>query len=138
MEALTEYDYPSLSVFDERYFTNVQSGRPVPTAVNNLVDTYLGLLKPNDTEFAVIAGGASADPVSLGQGWINAALTTDDQDKKEKLLTYADRQVAYILQDIPRLGKAISHRPINEPAQLWDDFSYMACRSMPVERCLPS
>lgn len=127
LQALTEYDIPQVSVFDCEFYNNLLLAPPNGMhETNDIVDDYLALLNPTDVEFAVVQGGAAADPASLGVSWLNDAYSTSRQDKKTKLLSYAQREVDYLLKTVPRHdGKAISHRPPSEGAQLWDDFVYM-------------
>ncbi|GAA5956693.1 hypothetical protein JCM3765_005705 [Sporobolomyces pararoseus] len=123
-EALLELYYPSLSVFSPNYTSAVDN----PQKVREIVDYWAAKRQNHFKVLAQVAGGAAGDPPSLGVPWLVVSHQTPEQDsqQKKKLWNEAFSQLDYLLEDVPRTRDgAISHRPPNEPVQLWADFVYM-------------
>ncbi|KAF4574672.1 hypothetical protein EYR36_006022 [Pleurotus pulmonarius] len=123
-EALTEFSWPSLSVFNASAF-------PPPAhlnATNNASDVLaiarkVVAEKPADSLPLFANEGSAADPASVGVAVLLANWTRSDLSDN----SYADAaqgQLVYLLEQAPKTAEgAISHR--NEQVQLWADFVYM-------------
>ncbi|GAA5980035.1 hypothetical protein JCM5350_006003 [Sporobolomyces pararoseus] len=123
-EALLELYYPSLSVFSSNYISAVDN----PEKVRKIVDYWAARRQNHFKILAQVAGGAAGDPPSLGVPWlvISHQISEQNSQLKSKLWNDAFAQIDYLLGDVPRTRDgAISHRPPNEPVQLWADFVYM-------------
>ncbi|KAJ3998634.1 Six-hairpin glycosidase [Lentinula boryana] len=122
-EALTELDWPALSVFNA-------SAIPPPyelDAANNASDvlkiaTSTVSAKPSDSLALVANDGAVGDPASIGVA-VLLANWTDSSDIS--YASAASEQLDYLLNVAPRTDSgAISQR--SDQVQLWADFIYMA------------
>ncbi|KAJ3743376.1 Six-hairpin glycosidase [Lentinula detonsa] len=122
-EALTELDWPALSVFNA-------SAIPPPyelDASNNASDvlkiaTSTVSAKPSDSLALVANDGAVGDPASIGVA-VLLANWTDSSDTS--YASAASEQLDYLLNVAPRTDSgAISQR--SDQVQLWADFIYMA------------
>ncbi|KAF8897210.1 Six-hairpin glycosidase-like protein [Infundibulicybe gibba] len=123
-EALTEYSWPSLSVFSPSAF-------PPPTRLNATLNAsdVLSIAQrvvssKKDNSLPLISDqGSAADPASIGPAVLLANWTrTDPLDKK--YTDAAGSQLGYLLSVAPRSKEgAISHRV--DQVQLWADFVYM-------------
>ncbi|KAL0949131.1 hypothetical protein HGRIS_009215 [Hohenbuehelia grisea] len=123
-EALTEYSWPSLSVFNSSAFpppahlSATNNSSDVLDIVNKVINA-----KPADSKPLFPNEGSAADPASLGAAVLLANWTrTNKADTKYS--EAAGGQLDFLLHDAPRSPEgAISHR--NEQVQLWADFVYM-------------
>ncbi|KAJ8522980.1 hypothetical protein ONZ45_g502 [Pleurotus djamor] len=123
-QALTEYSWPQLSVFNASAFPppahlNATNNASDVLAIANMVVAA----KPADSLPLFANEGSAADPASVGVAVLLANWTRTDLDNN----TFADAaqgQLKYLLEDAPKSPEgAISHR--NEQVQLWADFVYM-------------
>jgi hypothetical protein len=119
-EALLELDYPELSVYSKNGIPLPKHRFSPPTATNNIIAQWYAIRPANETQqMAVVAGGAAADPASLGVAWILAASSL----KNKAYWTIVDQEANYLLSVVKRTNdSAISMRPNDEPVQLWNDF----------------
>ncbi|KAJ3829051.1 Six-hairpin glycosidase [Lentinula raphanica] len=122
-EALTELEWPSLSVFNA-------SSIPPPHVLDSSDDASDVLkiatdtvnAKPGDSLALVANDGAVGDPASIGVA-VLLANWTDSSDTSYG--TAASGQLDFLLNVAPRTDSgAISQR--SDQAQLWADFIYMA------------
>jgi hypothetical protein len=71
---------------------------------------------------AVVAGGAAADPASLGVAWMLAAATSMGE-LKDKYEEVVQQELEYLLNAVPKtMEGAMSMRPASEAPQLWCAF----------------
>ncbi|GAA94489.1 uncharacterized protein L969DRAFT_83951 [Mixia osmundae IAM 14324] len=123
-EALTEWLYPSFSVYGSNPFVN---GTPAasPDLVIDIANTLLATRPANGTnaESLIPGEGSTADPASIGVAVLLANKTSSTPN-----VGYADAatgQLNYLLTVAPRAPSgAISHRV--EQVQLWSDSVYMS------------
>ncbi|KAF9076520.1 Six-hairpin glycosidase-like protein [Rhodocollybia butyracea] len=121
-EALTELNWPSLSVFNASAFPpphildNANNASDVLNIANNIVSA-----KPSDSLALVANDGAVGDPASIGVAVLLANWTSSNVS----FATAASDQLDYLLNVAPRADSgAISQR--TDQVQLWADFIYMA------------
>ncbi|GAA5857943.1 hypothetical protein JCM8547_006631 [Rhodosporidiobolus lusitaniae] len=129
LEALLEYDYPSLTVFSSPVAYPPSFSTGLPSEVTSLVSSW-ALKRPSWTqELAYENNGAAGDPAALGVGWLVAAAAEGEAGDEGTQATYVSQvkeEVSYLLNSVPRTSDgAISHRPSSEAVQLWSDFMYM-------------
>jgi rhamnogalacturonyl hydrolase YesR len=110
------HPYPNPSILVKRTY-------PVSLSIAKY---WVDQLKPDSQQLADITGGAAADAASLGVAFFLA----EQHSKGSESQTYAKylkREKHYLLNVVPRDNAtgAISHRPVEEPFQAWDDFVYM-------------
>ncbi|KAI0832503.1 Six-hairpin glycosidase [Trametes gibbosa] len=124
MEALTELEWPSLSVFGGSLPPPVKLSTGTGTDVINWA-TQIVRAKPDPNALPLIDGdGAVGDPASIGVAVELTNWTRTDRGDHE-FSTAAGHQLRYLLDVAPRTSDgAISHR--SEQVQLWADFVYMA------------
>lgn len=79
MEALLEYDTPSLSVYSTSYYNNARKALVVNSEVNAITKTWLDKL-PADAKTMVVDGGAAGDTAAVGVGFVNAGLSVSESD----------------------------------------------------------
>ncbi|KAJ3867658.1 Six-hairpin glycosidase [Lentinula novae-zelandiae] len=122
-EALTELDWPALSVFNASAFppphvlNSANNASDVLKIANDTVSA-----KPNDSLALVANDGAVGDPASIGVA-VLLANWTDSSNTSYAIA--AGEQLDYLLNVAPRTDSgAISQR--NDEVQLWADFIYMA------------
>ncbi|KAJ3906046.1 Six-hairpin glycosidase [Lentinula edodes] len=122
-EALTELDWPALSVFNASAFppphvlASANNASDVLKIANDTVSA-----KPNDSLALVANDGAVGDPASIGVA-VLLANWTDSSNTSYAIA--AGEQLDYLLNVAPRTDSgAISHR--SDEVQLWADFIYMA------------
>ncbi|KAI0638264.1 Six-hairpin glycosidase [Trametes polyzona] len=124
LEALTELEWPSLSVFGGSLPPPVKL--PSGTAADVIQwATKVVRSKSNPNSLPLIDGdGAVGDPASIGVAVELTNWTRTDRANHE-FSTAAGHQLKYLLEVAPRASDgAISHR--SEQVQLWADFVYMA------------
>ncbi|TFK43267.1 Six-hairpin glycosidase-like protein [Crucibulum laeve] len=123
-EALTEFSWPALSVFNASAF-------PPPAHLNVSLNATDVLLIANrtvsnkpPTSLALIASeGSAADPASIGVSVLLANWTRPDLTNTAYAQAAGD-QLKYLLGSTPRSDAgAISHRA--SEVQLWADYVYM-------------
>ncbi|KAF8665575.1 hypothetical protein AX16_000033 [Volvariella volvacea WC 439] len=123
-QALTEYSWPALSVFNVSAFPPPS---PLPPSLNasdvlSIAHTVV-LERPHNTLALIANEGSAADPASIGVAVLLANWTRTDRTDTS-YAEAAGEQLGFLLHDVPRTESgAISHR--NEQAQLWADFVYM-------------
>ncbi|KZT27040.1 Six-hairpin glycosidase [Neolentinus lepideus HHB14362 ss-1] len=123
-EALTEFYWPSLSVFRA-------SGFPPPTTLSSdealdVIEIARNTVQTKSVQsLPLVEGdGAVGDPASLGVAVLLAAWTYGN-DSDNPYWQAASNQLDYLLHVAPRTDDgAISHR--TDQVQLWSDFVYMA------------
>ncbi|CDO75328.1 hypothetical protein BN946_scf184848.g5 [Trametes cinnabarina] len=122
LEALTELEWPSLSVF----------GGPLPPpaklpsgTASDVIEWATKVVKAKDpNSLTLIDDGAVGDPASIGVSVLLTNWTRTNRNDDE-FSTAAAQQLTYLLDIAPRTSDgAISHRA--EEVQLWADFLYMA------------
>lgn len=118
MQALTEFDYPTLSPFFASY--NPPPLNPFATTVLSLVSTIVST-KPNNT-LPLIADGSVGDPASLGVAVVLGNWTIGNAIQlgvtQSSCATAAKDQIRFLMEVAPRTSDgAISHR--SEQVQLW-------------------
>ncbi|KAE9405940.1 hypothetical protein BT96DRAFT_963680 [Gymnopus androsaceus JB14] len=124
-EALTELEWPALSVFNASAFPppheldGSDNASDVLQIANDTVTS-----KPSDSLPLVANDGAVGDPASIGAAVLLANWTTSNSSNIA-YATAAGEQLVYLLYDAPRSDSgAISQRA--DQVQLWADFIYMA------------
>ncbi|KAJ8483299.1 hypothetical protein ONZ51_g4792 [Trametes cubensis] len=123
LEALTEFEWPSLSVFG--------GSLPPPVKLHSgeaadVIQWATQIVKAKDPNaLPLIDGdGAVGDPASIGTAVLLTNWTRTDRSDHE-FSTAAGHQLKYLLDVAPRTSDgAISHRA--DQVQLWADFVYMA------------
>ncbi|KIK65589.1 hypothetical protein GYMLUDRAFT_219758 [Collybiopsis luxurians FD-317 M1] len=124
-EALTELDWPALSIFNASAFpppTIPDSSNNASEVLKIANDTVSA--KPSDSLALVADDGAVGDPASIGVAVLLANWTRSD-GFDSAYATAASEQLDYLLNYAPRTDSgAISHR--TDEVQLWADFIYMA------------
>lgn len=122
-EALTEYEWASLSVFSDTAF-------PPPAALNSSVNAsdvlevvHTVLAAKSADTITLFADESAGDPASMGCAVLLANWTRGDKSDTS-YSTAASDQLSYLLNDAPRTDEgAISHRA--DQVQLWSDSVYM-------------
>ncbi|RDB20479.1 hypothetical protein Hypma_012481 [Hypsizygus marmoreus] len=123
-EALTEFSWPALSVFERSAF-------PPPAHLNvslNASDVLEIAVKtvsrkPADSLALIANQGSAADPASIGVSVLLANWTRPDLSVTA-FANAAGGQLEHLLSQVPRSDQgAISHR--EDQVQLWSDFVYM-------------
>ncbi|GLB33486.1 putative glycosyl hydrolase family 88 [Lyophyllum shimeji] len=123
-EALTEYSWPALSVFERSAF-------PPPAHLNfslNATDVLQIAVqtvstKPANSLPLIANQGSAADPASIGVAVLLANWTRPDPSTAA-FDNAASGQLEHLLHDVPRSAEgAISHR--EDEVQLWADYVYM-------------
>ncbi|KAI0650661.1 Six-hairpin glycosidase [Trametes meyenii] len=124
LEALTELEWPSLSVFGGSLPPPVKLTSGTGADVTEWA-TKIVKAKPDPNALPLIDGdGAVGDPASIGVAVELTNWTRTDRGDHE-FSTAAGHQLKYLLEVAPRTSDgAISHR--SEQVQLWSDFVYMA------------
>ncbi|CDO68725.1 hypothetical protein BN946_scf184652.g52 [Trametes cinnabarina] len=123
LEALTELEWPSLSVFGGSLPPPVKL--PSGTA-SDVIKWATKIVKAKDPKSLplVDGDGAVGDPASIGVAVLLTNWTRTNRGDHE-FSTAAGHQLTYLLDKAPRTSDgAISHR--SEQVQLWADFVYMA------------
>ncbi|KAL1944224.1 hypothetical protein VTO73DRAFT_3409 [Trametes versicolor] len=124
MEALTELEWPELSVFGGSLPPPVKLD---PHTASDIISwtTKIVKAKPDPNALPIIDGdGAVGDPASIGVAVELTNWTRADRGDHE-FSTAAGHQLRYLLDDAPHTSDgAISHR--SDQVQLWADFVYMA------------
>ncbi|KAI0677468.1 Six-hairpin glycosidase [Trametes maxima] len=124
LEALTELEWPSLSVFEGSLPPPIEissnAGADVMEWATKIVEA-----KPDPNALPLMDGeGAVGDPASIGVAVELMNWTRTDREDHE-FSTAAGHQLKYLLDVAPRTRDgAISHRVAE--VQLWSDFIYMA------------
>ncbi|KAI5477419.1 Glycosyl hydrolase, family 88 [Pseudohyphozyma bogoriensis] len=122
MEALLEYDLPSLSVYaaGSLPFPSTPHAYEVLTTATNIVaNKTAGSLQ-------LITDGSSADPASIGPAVLlaNATVLSGNRVSAAQFFTAATEQVEALLQNTPKTTDgAISHR--TDQVELWSDFVFL-------------
>ncbi|TFK73011.1 Six-hairpin glycosidase [Pluteus cervinus] len=123
-EALTEYSWPRLSVFNDFAFPP-PSTLPTNYSASDVLNIAQSVVskKPQGSLALIANDGSAGDPASIGVAVLLANWTRTDLSNT----MYADaagEQLDYLLNHAPRTPEgAISHR--TDQAQLWSDFVYM-------------
>lgn len=123
-QALLEFSWPALSVFNNAAFPPPRSLSPDYSA-SDVLDIAHRVVseKPANSPTLIANEGSAADPASIGVAVLLANWTQDDPSNT-MYSAAAGSQLGYLLHTAPRtLEGAISHRA--DEAQLWADSVYM-------------
>lgn len=116
-QATIEFKYPSLSVFSKTYYP-IKIPATVPTLTNAIIQYWWNRRPATATQFAVVDGGAAADPASLGVAWTLAQMSAA-VPMNATYKVALDQEIAYLLGVSRSADGAMSMRPPPEPVQLW-------------------
>lgn len=78
MEALLEFDTPTMAIYHSGYFSNVMGGKIANSEVNAIAKSWLDRL-PEMANAMILDDGAIGDVASVGVGFINAARTVSSR-----------------------------------------------------------
>ncbi|KAK4047821.1 hypothetical protein OIV83_005164 [Microbotryomycetes sp. JL201] len=121
-QALLELDFRDLSVFASNFTSSVIT----PGPVNDIIAEWAANRPVGQKQMAVVAGGAAADPASLGGAWTIASRTVKDAATKSSYRQIVKDEIDFQLSIQSRtFDGAISMRPNSEPVQLWSDYMSM-------------
>lgn len=123
-QALTEYSWPALSVFEASAFPPPPHLNASLNASDVLQIAVKTVSRKPSTSLPLIAGqGSAADPASIGVAVLLANWTRPDASVTA-FSKAASGQLEHLLHNVPRSPEgAISHR--QDEVQLWADYVYM-------------
>lgn len=119
-QALLEFDYPALSVFNAS-FTSIRNqdssaSSPPPTEVLDIASSALS--QKEQGSLMLMPDGSAADPAAVAVAVLLANYTATSEQDRASYGQAADDEIEYLLQVAPRSeAGAISHRA--EQVQLW-------------------